>query len=104
MSGSQPPNSPLPRWYGMDSDVYRTLAGKNSTRNAAIGPYTIVTKITWIQTRIASTRMVGLAPVIFPRGVIHDVRIGNHCRINRHVRDRGEGAATQNDRLAPDPI
>ena len=43
ISGRKPPNQPFPKWYGIDSDVYRMRAGKNSTRNAAIGPYTIVT-------------------------------------------------------------
>ena len=38
-----PPNQPLPMWYGSDIEVYRMFAGKSSTRNAAIGPYTIVT-------------------------------------------------------------
>src|SRR5207247_1981083 len=43
ITGVKPPNSPLPRWYGTDRQVYRIRAGKNSTRKAAIGAYTIVT-------------------------------------------------------------
>jgi len=38
ISGRNPPNQPFPMWYGMDNEVYRIRAGKNSTRNAAIGP------------------------------------------------------------------
>src|SRR5712672_2142820 len=40
--GNNPPKTPFPMWYGKESEVYRTLGGNNSTRNAAIGPYTIV--------------------------------------------------------------
>ena len=36
-------------------------AGKNSTRNAAIGPYTIVTNTTWIQTSAMSATRFGFA-------------------------------------------
>ena len=42
-SGSMPPNHPLPMWYGKDIEVYRIWAGNSSTRNAAMGPYTMVT-------------------------------------------------------------
>src|SRR5688500_14997864 len=62
MSGTNPPNHPFPRWYGTDSDGYRILAGKNSTRNAAIGPYTAVTYTTWMNTSRINGIRSGLAP------------------------------------------
>src|ERR1700722_15771708 len=39
--GRKPPTRPTPRRYGSDSEVVLILAGNNSTKNAAIGPYTI---------------------------------------------------------------
>src|SRR5207249_2363055 len=38
MSGVKPPNSPFPRRKGRERQVYRIRAGKNSTKNAAMGP------------------------------------------------------------------
>src|SRR5690606_5856102 len=59
MSGSRPPNTPLPMWYGSDIDVYRTFAGNASTRYAAIGPYTRHTKHTCTNTRKISATTFG---------------------------------------------
>jgi hypothetical protein len=45
INGVSPPNTPLPTWYGSDIEVYLIRVGNSSTRKAAIGPYTMVTKM-----------------------------------------------------------
>ncbi len=51
IKGTNPPNTPLPIWYGKLIEVYRIFVGNNSTKKAATGPYTIVTKMIIIQIR-----------------------------------------------------
>ena len=46
MKGTMPPNTPLPMWYGRFMEVKRILVGKSLTKNAAMGPWTMVTKMT----------------------------------------------------------
>src|SRR5262249_6490368 len=58
-SGSNPPKTPLPIWYGSENDVYRIFAGKASTRGAATGTYTMHTKNIWTNTRKMSIGIFG---------------------------------------------